>query len=179
MNDIAPVIDSAINHWAPQLHVGSSSVIPWAALKAIAHVETNYGARGLATLHEPAYCYGGLYYKGSADLQRLSVTFGCLAHQSYGPWQLLFMTAYELGYRGDPVILREPNVCAEYAVKLLNVRTLDKIIEATVEDVFDAWNSGHARDRFIPAEYIKKAKGYYLAALAGGTGTGPTGGVEA
>ncbi len=166
--DWKAAIDAAIEHWAGSLHVISAGLNGAAVLRAIAQVETNYGARGLATLHESAYCYGGKYYLGSADLQRLSTTYGCLAHQSYGPWQILFMTAYEVGFRGDPVELREPSRSIEYVVGVLNLRTLDKLTDATAEDVFDAWNSGRARDRFVPADYIKKAKGFYLAQLVRG-----------
>lgn len=166
--DWKAAIDSAIDHWAKSLHVISAGINGSAALRAIAQVETGYGRQGLATLHEAAYCYGGRYYLGSADLQRLSLTYGCLAHQSYGPWQILFVTAYEVGFRGDPVELREPSRSVEYVVGVLNLRTLDKLMDATVEDLFDAWNTGRARDRFTAPDYVKKAKGHYLAALAAG-----------
>lgn len=165
--DIRAAIAEAVEHWASSLHV-PAGMNPIALLRAICDVETSGGDRWGATLHEAAYCYGGRYYVPSAALRRLSVPWGCLAHSSFGPWQILFITAYELGFSDDPVRLRDPMVSAEYAVKILNARCFDRIPDAAPEDAFDAWNSGRARDGIVPVDYIKKAKGNYLAHLAGG-----------
>ena len=164
--DLKAAIAEASEHWAPSLHV-PAGVNAIALMRAICDNETEGGARWGATLHEPAFCYGGKYYKASADLQRLSVPWGCLAHSSFGPWQVLFITAHEHGFSDDPVRLRDPMVGAEYLTKILNRRVFDKIADALPEEAFDAWNSGRARDRIIPVDYIKRAKAHYLIHLGG------------
>jgi len=164
--DVKDAISKAIEHWASSLRV-PAGVNPIALMRAICDNETNGGARWGATLHEPAYCYGGKYYIGSEALHRLSVPWGCLAHSSFGPWQILYITANEHGFSDDPVRLRDPMVCAEYLTKILNSRVFDKIPDALPEEAFDAWNSGRARDGIIPVDYIKKAKAHYLLHLGG------------
>jgi hypothetical protein len=166
VTDIKAQLEAAIAHWGPLLHLASTGINPYAVLRGIAHVESDDGARWQATLHEPAYCYGGRYYgadtPGAEDLRRLSVPYGCLAHSSWGPWQMLFITAYEEGFRDDPVRLRDPIVSGEFVVKYLN-RTLDAFPDTKPEDLADAWNSGHARDKFIPTAYVEKFMEAYRA----------------
>lgn len=167
--DVKAAISEAVEHWAPSLRA-PAGVNPIALMRAIADNETEGGARWGATLHEPAFCYGGKYYIASAELHRLSIPWGCLAHSSFGPWQILFITAHENGFSDDPVRLRDPMTGAEYLTKILNRRVFDRLPDASPEDAFDAWNSGRARDGIVPADYIKKAKGHYLSYLAGGAG---------
>lgn len=167
--DIKAAIAEAIEHWAPTLRA-PDTVSRTAVMRAICDMETGGGARWSATLHEKAYCYGGRYYDdpiGGAELRRLSIPWGCLAHSSFGPWQILFITARENGFLDDPVRLRDPMISAEYLAKILNRRLFDKIPDATSEDAFDAWNSGRARDGIVPADYIKKAQGKYLSYVGG------------
>lgn len=130
-------------------------------MASIAHCETNYGKRGYATLHEPAYCYKGIYYKASPDLQDETWKWGCLAHQSYGPWQLLYITAWEFGYRDSPWGLCEAHISIPYVINVLNKRVADKLHDEKPEDFFDMWNSGNPRDHIIPQDYISKAMGFY------------------
>lgn len=167
-------IDNCIGKWAPQLHVASAPALnPGAALKALTWCETTYGQRWAASKHENAYCYGGPYYVGDGPgggvgddtLRELSSVWGCSAHESWGPWQLLFITAYEQGYRDDPVRLRVPEVSVEWVVKILNKRLLDKVTDATPEDVADAWNSGRARDKIVPQAYITEFMEHYRRLL--------------
>jgi hypothetical protein len=53
-------------------------------LWAIAGVESSFGLHCYPR-HEPGYCFGGKYF----DRER-SEEWGCLAHCSYGPWQVMF-----------------------------------------------------------------------------------------
>jgi len=128
-----------------------------AVLHALADVESDHGARHLAALHEPAYCYGGFYYKGpnGEDLRRLSTVFGCLAHCSYSSWQILFLAAYEEGFRGDPTALRNDAEAIHWVVRFLNRRILDRYPRITVESIADAYNSGRPDDANRPLNYIK------------------------
>lgn len=166
--DVRAAISEAVEHWAAFLRV-PAGVNPIALMRAICDLETEGGERWGATLHEAAYCYGGKYYRDSDELRRLSRPWGCLAHSSFGPWQILFITAHEAGFLGDPVRLRDPMIGAEYLTKILNRRVFDKLPDAVPEDAFDAWNSGRARDGIIPADYIKNGKACYLVRLVGTT----------
>jgi hypothetical protein len=53
-------------------------------LWAIAFDESSDGAN-CAPRHEPAYCRGGRYF----DRQK-TAQWNCLAHMSYGPWQVMY-----------------------------------------------------------------------------------------
>jgi hypothetical protein len=57
---------------------------PVKLLWAIAGVESNFGMNS-APRHEQGYCYSGRYFDAKATSE-----WGCLAHCSYGPWQVMF-----------------------------------------------------------------------------------------
>lgn len=170
--EVEAAIAEAIGHAAVGLRCGSLS--PVALLRAICQVETSGGARWAATLHEDAYCYGGHYYKGDGRggrmgddaLRDLTGAWGCLAHQSFGPWQVLFITAYEAGYRGDPVGLRDPRISAPYVVSILNRRVADRMTgdpKPLPDHFFRAWNTGSPDYRGQGQEYVEKAVKAYRA----------------
>lgn len=161
--DVEQAVAEAIAHEAALLRTGPN-VNAVAVLRAIAEMETNGGARWGATLHESAYCYGGSYYKaqtpGGQGLRDLSVPWGCLAHQSFGPWQVLFVTAWENGFRGDPVALRDPAVSAPVVVAILNRRVGDTSSAPQPEDFFRAWNGGNLASA-AAQPYADKALQHY------------------
>ncbi len=167
--DVGIAIDAAISLRGGGLHLGATGINGRAALKAIAHVETEYGRRWAASKHEDAYCYGGPYYRGDGpggrmgddELRGLTDRWGCSAHESWGPWQVLFITAWEHGYHDDPVRLRVPDVAIGPVITILNSRLFDRVKDAKPADVFDAWNSGRARDKVIPEDYLAKAMPHY------------------
>jgi hypothetical protein len=164
--EVQAAIAEAVAHWSPQLRCGSE-INAVALMRAVCQNETVGGVRWAATLHEPAYCYGGLYYKGDGgvDLRNLTGTWGCLAHQSYGPWQVLFITAYEHGFRDDPLRLRDPQTCAEYFAKILNRRLFDKetLPVPTLDDAFAVWNSGQRASRAVNPKYVEDGTKHYHA----------------
>jgi hypothetical protein len=53
-------------------------------LWGIAGVESSFGLN-CNPRHEPGYCFGGRYLDPERTRQ-----WGCLAHCSYGPWQVMF-----------------------------------------------------------------------------------------
>lgn len=53
-------------------------------LWAIAGVESSFGLNSHPR-HEQGYCYAGRYFDPN-----LTAEWGCLAHCSYGPWQVMF-----------------------------------------------------------------------------------------
>lgn len=61
-----------------------AKVDPVKLLWAIAGVESSFGLDS-APRHESGYCYSGRYFdpKATADI-------GCLAHCSFGPWQVMY-----------------------------------------------------------------------------------------
>lgn len=173
--DVKAAISDAVEHWASTLRV-PEAVSAISLMRAIADLETRAGERCWATRHEKSYCYGGPYYTGDGPggrpgddvLRQLTWQWGCLAHESFGPWQVLFITAYEHGFRDDPIRLRDPMVSAEYLVKILNRRLFDKHPDATVERALDAWNSGNPYDANVPKEYVRDGLSYYLGHYSGG-----------
>lgn len=155
-------LDSLIARNAPQL-VESPFINRAVLLHALAEVESSHGEHQLAARHEPAYCYNGFYFKSPAgeDLRRLSSAFGCLAHCSYSSWQLLFISAYEEGFRGDPTELRNDAVTLPFVVRYINRRILNRYPRITVPGFADAWNSGSPEDTNVPAAYIERLKEAY------------------
>jgi hypothetical protein len=57
---------------------------PSKLLWAFAGVESSFGQNSHPR-HEQGYCYNGRYFQQKATEQ-----WGCLAHCSYGPWQVMF-----------------------------------------------------------------------------------------
>ena len=53
-------------------------------LWGLSGVESSFGLN-CSPRHEPGYCYGGKHFN-----QVTSRAWGCLAHCSYGPWQVMF-----------------------------------------------------------------------------------------
>lgn len=159
--DVKAAIAAAVEHWAPLLRA-PAGINRIALLRAIAENETNGGERCFATRHEAGYCYGGPYYKGDGPggrpgddvLRRLTWQWGCLAHESFGPWQVLYITAYEHGFRDDPARLRDPETSCQYVVGILNRRLFDAHKDATVEQALDLWNSGNPYDANVPVAYV-------------------------
>jgi hypothetical protein len=88
-------------------------------LWGLAGVESSFGLN-CNPRHEQGYCFGGRYF----DQDRTRV-WGCLAHCSYGPWQVMFP---HFAYGTSPLSLmwdEDGRVAAETclvgAIKVLNV----------------------------------------------------------
>ena len=148
-------LDQLIAERHHELHT-HDGLRPAAILHALAEVESDHGARSLASLHEQAYCYGGVYFKGpnGEDLRQLSRVFGCLAHSS--SWQILYIAAFEEGYRGDPCALRDDAIALPVVIRYLNRRFLDRYPRITTTGLADAYNSGRPDDSNIPKDYVAK-----------------------
>ena len=70
---------------------------PLSLIKAIATLESNYG-RFCVPRYEPAYGTSGLYYASSALVKMGNASYGSLSACSFGPFQILWCVAAELGY---------------------------------------------------------------------------------
>ncbi len=88
-------------------------------LWGIAGVESSFGLN-CNPRHEPGYCFGGRYL----DPERTR-EWGCLAHCSYGPWQVMFphfplsVSPLSLMWDTDGRVAAEQ--CLVGAIKVLNV----------------------------------------------------------
>ena len=143
-------------------------------LGAIAMVESA-GGRNWQPNFEPAFYIGGAYWNDHlAELvnkwqlqadQVLKEACGRLVAASFGPWQVLYVTAEELGYSGPPWGLGHPSVCLTYAIKLINKRILPKCTaedeKGLVAQIADGYNSGHPTKGVPPADYITKVWRFY------------------
>jgi len=135
--------------------------------------------------YEPAFYLGGKF--ANAPLvnhwqtgveDALHEAIGKLVASSFGPWQLMFPVAVELGFSGHPFELADPYVNIEYAIRYINTRCLDKGLKglaaggdetgdgAVTEDdlvlqIADAFNSGTHLDRFKPVDYMKRVLAHY------------------
>jgi hypothetical protein len=134
---------------APEL---SASIQRTALLRAIADIESTYG-QDSNPRHEPAYCRGGKYYDGI-----LTKLYGCGAHCSYGPWQIMYQTAYELGFEGAPDELANPETNCLYAVRYLNARAAKA---TSIEQIARSYNGGNINATAVPQSYIDKLAAAY------------------
>lgn len=131
-------------------------------LRAIRQVETSGAPTGLR--FEPAYMPRGyrLPLQGrelvgtgrsmSAVAEQRWVRWGPWSSASYGPWQILYHTAADLGYTDHPCDLlhaSESWVCAL-------LRRIARQGARTLAEIGDAWNSGNFRDQNVPTEYIAR-----------------------
>lgn len=145
-------------------------------LWAIAGNESGFGSNPVAR-HEPGYCYGHKY-----DIPQLSKQFGCLAHCSFGPWQMMFphlrdcavtpqhdpqtFILYPLGDDAPSAQVNEYKIIAEvcaYSAVTFGNRIIEEQKITTLEQFADAWNSGSCRDAFTPEAYIERARQNYAA----------------
>ena len=135
-------------------------------LTAIAHAESSFGIHGGRLRTEPAYLPasrlpgtkdGFLFRRHVRDLFGL---YGDAACGSWSSWQIMYPTAWELGFRGAPWGLADDAEAIKWVVKFLNVRAFGRGAE-TVRQVADAYNSGDHRDRFQPTAYMDEVEHYY------------------
>ena len=124
-----------------------------ALLWAIGGVESSHG-RFYGPRHETAYCRGGRYYD-----RKLTRKHNCMAHCSYGPWQLMYANAVSIKKAITPELMLEPLHALPITVGWMR-RVINRGA-VTVRDIADAWNSGSHRDKFIPVAYIKKVEALY------------------
>lgn len=108
--------------------------------------------------HERGYHYGSRAYKRSKELRDLSAEWGCLAHCSFGPWQVLLVNAP--GY--SPIeLMSDAELACKAAVEFLNRVTLGAQKADTLEEIADAYNSGNFKDDIVPHQYITRLKRNY------------------
>lgn len=121
-------------------------------LWALAGNESSFGLN-CSPRHEAGYCRGGKYY--DPDVTEL---WGCLAHCSYGPWQVMYANISR-GNISPLDIAIKPDFVANAAVQFIQSRIIGLEKATTVEEIAEAYNSGDWRDELhpnkaIPEKYI-------------------------
>jgi hypothetical protein len=120
---------------APRLQIHSRDIkLLWAL--------NRQEASGKAKIHsryEPGFYRK--YIRGNKKYAHLEKTYGARAvSSSYGPWQIMYLTAHEMGYRGKPQALSEPSVSLPYVIKYLDF--LRKKLGDNERAVISAYNAG-------------------------------------
>jgi hypothetical protein len=127
-------------------------------LWALAGNESRFGVE-CSPRHERGYCHGGKYFD-----PELTSLWGCLAHCSYGPWQVLYPNISRGGNVNPLDAARRPEITASAAVRFLNEIIFGREKAATIQQVADAYNSGDWRDQIVPGGYIDGlVKNYAMA----------------
>jgi hypothetical protein len=88
---------------------------------------------------------------------------------SYGIVQVMYPTAVELGFGGEPEALFEPSRSLHYGAKLLR-KKLDGPAKGDMRDALAAYNTGRARDEWTTSddEVLEKLDRIKVFAAAGG-----------
>lgn len=150
-----------------KLGIGSSlGLNPDALLYAICLNESSGGKNDIPRF-EPAYAPNGYYFKRSQEVRDKWGKYGDLAAMSWGPWQIMFTTAGELGFSGSPLELWDAEVSIQFVVKLIKDRIIVRLGAKTVEEIGDSYNSGTFKDAVIGqvAEYRSRLRKNYEEAL--------------
>jgi hypothetical protein len=123
-------------------------------LWAIAGDESSFGA-DISPRHEAAYCHGGKYF----DAVRTKM-WGCLAHCSYGPWQLMF--ANIAPGIGPDELLRSPASTAFGVTQLIQSRIIRAQGAKTLAEIGEAYNTGKIQP---DPDYVAKLTKNYAVPL--------------
>lgn len=110
--------------------------------------------------HEPNFYKK--YLKGKKQWSESEKKWGAEAiSSSYGPWQIMYPTAVQYGYKGSPSDLEKPEVSLPFVQKY--VGSLSKKFNGDIEKVFSAYNAGEGGVGTNP-DYTKKALDHYKRA---------------
>jgi len=130
-------------------------------LWALSGNESNFG-RICPPRHENSYHYGSRLYRRSKLLRDLTKEWGCLAHCSFGPWQVMLINVV----RFSPLeMLDDPEKAIQAAVSHLNNAIFRPQKPKTLAQIADSYNSGNFRDKLVPADYIARLKRNYKKPL--------------
>jgi len=100
------------------VHWQGSPVDSAKLLWALSGVESTFGLNSNPR-HEQGYCVGGRYFDST-----LTEQWGCLAHCSYGPWQVMFsnfprgVSPISLLIQGDGTVAAD--LCIRGAIAVIN-----------------------------------------------------------
>jgi len=143
-------------------------------LAALCMQESN-GGRNRQPNWEPSFSKGGAYFSESLHARTVAHAdpvlrdlLGLLAASSFGPFQVMYPVACELGFSGLPWELADPRINILFAIRYINVRCIPKLRArdemGLVEQVADGYNSGNPVDRRVPRVYIDSVMSHYRRA---------------
>jgi hypothetical protein len=94
---------------------------PFAFLFALCGQESSFGANNIPR-YEAAYAPNGIYHAKNKMLKEAYSEYGAPASCSYGPTQIMYIVARELGYPAEkhPLDLSDGKISIPYTVQLLN-----------------------------------------------------------
>lgn len=149
-------ITQLCSRYGPQILLPASAGVDGARLLwALAGAESSFGADANPR-HEPAYCRGGKLHS-----EILSSAWGCLAHCSYGPWQVMFANATP-GISPLQMAI-DPDIGARLATRLLGRIAIEQGAKS-VDELAEAYNTGRIRPD--PA-YVARVKANYEMPMPG------------
>lgn len=129
-------------------------------LKSIAKVETN-SSNGIR--FESSYlpknhmfvCQGKILVGTGTNYNKVCaprfIKWGEWSAASYGPWQILYHSAADMGFSGHPILLMTDS---QYWVEKMLKRILGQN-PSSIAQIADAWNTGNFRDLIRNDRYEK------------------------
>lgn len=132
---------------------------PFKLLWAICGEESSFG-QNVKKRYEPIYGPGGKYYNQSLRIQQDYKLYGKDACSSWGPWQIMYPTARELGFKKSPYELHGMEESIPYVIKYINKRAIERGAK-TVTEIADAYNTGTHRDNIHNYKYEREVKAIY------------------
>ena len=123
---------------ASRLHA-PPGVDPAKLLWGLAGNESGFGA-DFNPRHEDAYCanVGGRY---ATAIKNLSEAWGCWAHCSYGPWQIMFCNT--VGGVSPMQLSGDLEIALWQTIQFLNSYIFMHLGATTLEQIACAYNRGH------------------------------------
>lgn len=168
MTSASAIVARYAKVYGPDLKLLDSRIDGARLLWAIAGAESDFGEYALPR-HEPAYCSGHRY-----DIPALTKRWGCAAHCSYGPWQMMFPRLVDFcsapqsphlyvveAHQADSHFLGMTVIAAGAAVRMLNQEILGRQQARTIQEIAKAWNHGNWRDQFDDSAYVDRAVKFY------------------
>lgn len=134
-------------------------------LMALMGAESSYGTDNVPRF-EYSYSRSSIAFKRSKLLQEGYEKWGDLCAMSYGPTQILWIVAKELGYPDHPLNLWSAVVSLPYTCDLLK-KNFAKGAHS-VEALAASYNAGAgviAKPKDWPTKYVQKVVGYYGDAM--------------
>lgn len=146
---------------APMLQPYLKFADAYGILMSIATLESSMGSYGVARF-EKNFAPGGSYYND--ELKERYKVWGALSACSFSDFQILYVTACELGFdeapwKRSPMDLANEEVAIFYVIEFLKYRVIAKGGD-TLEKLFDIYNSGKL-DKNYPVQYIKDGVAAY------------------
>ncbi len=165
VRDRQSALPGIIDQFAPDLAKvmpAGCELNPVALLTALARQESTMGLHGGRSRVEKAYQLGGaLCRRHALDLVK---AYGDAAASSWSSWQIMYVTAWEMGYRGKPWGLWRDGGAVSWVIQYMRRRAFARGA-LTISEVADAYNSGTHRDEVKPQHYMDRVTQFYGAEL--------------